>query len=533
MGSKRIPSYEEKQYIQWLNCLPLRGPLIVDLKKDMKSGLLLCRLLEELFTKFKNREEDNVDSKSSTGIEEKDIAKHNTIFDIKTTNTKKHVKKINLRPHTRITCINNLNIALEFIWSLQPDAHNMPTAEDIFDGKADNIKLIAEIFKLSILRRMNSDLAEIIQFYQKLAHYFHQSDIIPTLFSKNMFWRTFGSGVLFRFALHVLDKDLEPRLDQFFLKPQTEEERLSNIENLLECTAKANIFMPWDAKEFVRASLRNNASQTFLLYSIYAIYLHCKRAFSHASENHTSFNKIHFKDLPTSNQANYDGRSIDGVSFPSANIDRKNLSPSKVHQAILGKSSLYNTKNRKKEKERTKRLLSYQDKESLIGNGSLPSETQRKFAELNEQNDNFLIDGNSEQQLNSTKGKTKRKLFLTAASKTKGPKHVLPSNNSSPSNTQIKETNSMVDSSPDIKIELEGTYKGQFSFDEDDFLETQSQLNFDFDFSFNPQKETERAIFEDLMSFELLLRRHPSAIDHVEVDLLYSKILEGMSDKVD
>eukprot|EP00792_Barthelona_sp_PAP020_P006491 TRINITY_DN3012_c0_g1_i2.p1 TRINITY_DN3012_c0_g1~~TRINITY_DN3012_c0_g1_i2.p1 ORF type:complete len:277 (+),score=63.69 TRINITY_DN3012_c0_g1_i2:826-1656(+) len=200
---------------------------------------------------------------------------------------------------------------------------------------------------------------------------------------------------------------------------------------------------------------------------------------------------------------------------------------------FLGKVLCITQKNRKKEKERTKRLLSYQDKESLIGNGSLPSETQRKFAELNEQNDNFLIDGNSEQQLNSTKGKTKRKLFLTAASKTKGPKHVLPSNNSSPSNTQIKETNSMVDSSPDIKIELEGTYKGQFSFDEDDFLETQSQLNFDFDFSFNPQKETERAIFEDLMSFELLLRRHPSAIDHVEVDLLYSKILEGMSDKVD
>ena len=263
--TKRSPAYRRKllhekqrrykmtprvlaQFIRWLDTLQVWPAPVTDLYRELRSGVMLCRIVQVL-------------------VPDADF------------------KGINRKPRTMRPAVNNIEKALSVIWQRgRPNARRMPTAEEIFEGRSERIGwLIRELFQCFVMRPMRSKsrCSSMMMWYQEiLSAYGRQvSDRVleapyrGEAFGKAL-WKAFHDGVNLACIMHYFcgNKEVEGfsgvDLTLMYSEPKQTEQFESNVAYVFELLSQLGVPLVWTVADFIAFP-----DESFLLWQIHAVYL--------------------------------------------------------------------------------------------------------------------------------------------------------------------------------------------------------------------------------------------------------------------
>ena len=262
VGDKVVPKSRLSNIIRWIDSLYVWPP-IRDVFQEVRSGLLLCRIVEHC---------KNIKVSQSRDRE------------------RFVLKGVNSRPCTRLSAIKNIELALSVIWKQRVVARNMPTAGQVYKGERKPVaRLLNEVFKnfavhqnglKSMLHWFNSILKQYNRpLPQKLLHAPHRG-----------LWAAFGGGDDIMCVMHyfcgstasssvanrgsaIFEGTIPPvNLRRVNSRPYDVDAVMHNAREIQSALGKAGVFIAMTPEEFCEA--RDQELLLLQLSSIYAKFLH-------------------------------------------------------------------------------------------------------------------------------------------------------------------------------------------------------------------------------------------------------------------
>eukprot|EP00768_Dysnectes_brevis_P002812 gnl/Dysnectes_brevis/2061_a2382_815.p1 GENE.gnl/Dysnectes_brevis/2061_a2382_815~~gnl/Dysnectes_brevis/2061_a2382_815.p1 ORF type:complete len:492 (-),score=134.69 gnl/Dysnectes_brevis/2061_a2382_815:5-1408(-) len=178
-----------------------------------------------------------------------------------------------------ITCIKNLEIALQTIWQQSVKASQMPEARSIYHATSPTLllSLLSQIFDAYVARQCRAQAKTVFGWIQRsLAPYSRALSLpaSPTPRQLAAYVRTemhedFSSGTSFFCLLHARRDALfvEPPIpvcDSMHFTPRDEDQRQLNLETAFQLIIRAGVPLYWTAEEFRQA----DPSPRFLLFQL-------------------------------------------------------------------------------------------------------------------------------------------------------------------------------------------------------------------------------------------------------------------------
>jgi len=219
-----LPSRGLDGYARWIDSLRVWTHRVDDLCAELKSGVLLCRVVEHL---------------------------------MQAANPRFSLRGINVKARSKTPSLQNIELALGVLWKQRVSARNMPSAERIYNGDAPAVlNLMRELFTaLALPPGSRVDVLE--WFNDVLRHYnMHLSDAVLAPPHRGLF-SAFKSCDALACVLHFFcgpegAADL-PAVDlsRIYWSPESEAEALVNAKEVVGLLELALISCPLSAEALV------------------------------------------------------------------------------------------------------------------------------------------------------------------------------------------------------------------------------------------------------------------------------------------
>jgi hypothetical protein len=234
---KRRTKSENERYLIWLNSLGVADPIRIEhLAAEARNGLLLCKVVNFLTPNAK-----------LTGI--------------------------NKKPLSKSACIANIDKAVSLVMRKGAKFSNMPTAEDVYDGKVDKLLLLLrEMFNAFVLRQVYQHSSAMLQWFNTVLARYNRTLVLGAnanvLASATMLWQPFADGIAISCVLHFFNpSSTSIDLSVFYDRPSSTKHMRSNIEAMLNFLQQCNIPLYWSLDEWIE-----RPQMDFLFAQLYAVY---------------------------------------------------------------------------------------------------------------------------------------------------------------------------------------------------------------------------------------------------------------------
>ena len=243
-ASKRRTKNENERYLVWLNSLGVADPIRIEhLAAEARNGLLLCKVVN-FFTP----------TAKLTGI--------------------------NKKPLSKSACIANIDKAVSLVMRKGAKFSNMPTAEDVYDGKVDKLLLLLrEMFNAFVLRQVYQHSSAMLQWFNTVLAHYNRTLVLGAnsnvLGSATELWQPFADGIAISCVLHFFNTataSTRVDLSVFYDCPSSTSRMQSNIEAMLQLLQQCLIPLYWSVEEWIE-----RPQMDFLFAQLYAVIIYIWR----------------------------------------------------------------------------------------------------------------------------------------------------------------------------------------------------------------------------------------------------------------